>query len=122
MILYLHLVDKIQGILSKSYNVSKRMCNGEYGYHIKDTVGNKLMWFGLDYDLWENTEIPFCIRIYKKDKEIIRELGDTIFGTPVIPKGDEMFFYLISDEYLKKEEVIKKLSGDIERLLNCISR
>jgi len=56
---------------AQSYRSEKA---GEYGISFKDAEGKNVLWFGIWYDCWENTEIPIIYGVGKDETEEARKI------------------------------------------------
>jgi len=72
-----HIVEDVIGedikIIRKNKSDTEQNPD-QYGYHIKSNIGDIYIWFGIDFDIWEEKGYPLTVWIDSEDEEILEEI------------------------------------------------
>lgn len=95
-----------------------------YGYFLpnkKYNIPDKWsLWFGVDFDIWEQENIPITIQIYSDDADEMKKIGTKFLDLKKFKyKNDEETYYIGFDKFCEDEQdYVAKLEEQISSLIN----
>lgn len=100
--------------LAKTLSVEIEDTNDIYGFDIKE---NDNIFFGIDYKIWNDENIPLVIGIYK---EAIKESSLSKSSLFEYACKDEDYYYLSITSNLKDEKVIEKIQEQLNKIVDFL--
>jgi len=100
--------------LAEKLSVTIEDTNDLYGFSIEE---NDNVFFGIDYKIWNDENIPLVIGIYK---EAIAEYSFKDSSLFEYVSQDEHYYYLAITSNLKDEKVIEKIQEQLNKIINFL--
>lgn len=114
-----HIIDNI------GYNANMKKCNNCIGLNYSITIKDYIVYFGIDYDMWENDGTPLNIIIqnhlknYGKFKLEIENIKLKEIEYPETSTTDEAFgFIVVLDEELGSENYQHIATDTLHKVIN----
>ena len=119
MMKILNIVDELRDNF-KSNRYDENKDSNEYAFFIKNSDSTKILWFGIDYTLWEKHGKPLAIGFKENDNDKYFKKFQNVFSSQLIKidyeEEDTSWYFLpIEINILKSEDIsaIKKVIEDV---------
>ncbi len=116
------IVDAVKdgGKIKVANSLKPTEYENSYGYELKLPEDNKVfVWFGIDYNVWENNGSPIIIWIADMSLEQIKILKKEGFEYYTYEKEDDAMIYSFNN-FLDQENISEKISEKLDSLIDLL--